>query len=360
VDIGGGSTELIVGEGFSPLWRESLHMGCVSMTRRCFPDGKITAKAMERAELTGALEIRPVREQFRQSGWQSATGSSGTIKAIRAVVTAEGWSEDGISAPSLTQLREALLDFGEIDKIDLQGLSEERRPVFVGGVAVLRSVFQNLNIGHMRVSDEALREGVLSELIGRPQHDDVRQHTLATLCRRYDVDLAHAERVERTALMLLTQLRQPWALEDEDHASMLCWAARVHEIGLVVSHSQYQKHGAYLLCNADLSGFSRQEQDMLAALVLGHRRKFPTTTFDSLPAGVRESTRRLCIILRLAVLLHRGRSPHNKPDPVLDANGDRLRLRFPDDWLADHPLARLELEEEAARLAAAGLELDFD
>jgi exopolyphosphatase/guanosine-5'-triphosphate,3'-diphosphate pyrophosphatase len=360
VDIGGGSTELIVGEGFSPLWRESLHMGCVSMTRRCFPDGKITAKAMERAELTGALEIRPVREQFRQSGWQTATGSSGTIKAIRAVVTAEGWSEDGISAPSLTRLREALLDFGDIDTIDLQGLSEERRPVFVGGVAVLRSVFQNLNISHMRVSDEALREGVLSELIGRPQHDDVRQHTLATLCRRYDVDLAHAERVERTALMLLEQLRRPWALEDPDCASVLRWAARVHEIGLVVSHSQYQKHGAYLLSNADLSGFSRQEQDMLAALVLGHRRKFPTTTFDSLPAGVRESTRRLCIILRLAVLLHRGRSPHNKPDPVLDANGDRLRLRFPDDWLADHPLARLELEEEAARLAAAGLELDFD
>jgi exopolyphosphatase/guanosine-5'-triphosphate,3'-diphosphate pyrophosphatase len=359
VDIGGGSTELIVGEGFSPLWRESLHMGCVSMTKRCFIDGQITAKAMERAELIGALEIRPVREQFRQSGWESATGSSGTIKAIRAVVTAEGWSEDGISATSLTRLREALLDFAEVDKIDLPGLSEERRPVFAGGVAVLRSVFQNLNIGHMRVSDEALREGVLYELIGHPQHEDVRQRTLATLCRRYDVDLAHAERVEHTALMLLDQLRQPWTLDDPDYADALRWAATVHEIGLVVSHSHYQKHGAYLLSNADLSGFSRQEQDMLAALVLGHRRKFPTTAFDSLPAGVRDAVRRLCIILRLAVLLHRGRSPRNKPDPVLNADGDRLSLRFPNGWLSVHPLARLELEEEADRLAAAGFDLDF-
>jgi len=140
---------------------------------------------------------------------------------------------------------------------------------------------------------------------------------------------------------------------------VLRWAARVHEIGLVVSHSQYQKHGAYLLSNADLSGFSRQEQDVLAALVLGHRRKVPTAAFDSLPAGVRDSTRRLCIILRLAVLLNRGRSPTNKPDPVLEADGDRLSLHFPNDWLADHPLARLELEEEAARLTDAGFELDF-
>ncbi len=359
VDIGGGSTELIVGEGFSTLWRESLHMGCVSMTKRCFANGRITAKAMERAELIGALEIRPVREQFRQSGWLTATGSSGTIKAIRAVVTAEGWSEDGISAPSLTRLREALLDFGSIDKIDLKGLSEERRPVFVGGVAVLRSVFQNLNIAHMRVSDQALREGVLYELIGLPQHEDVREQTLATLCRRYDVDLAHAQRVERTSLMLLEQLRAPWALEDARYADMLRWAVRVHEIGLVVAHSQYQKHGAYLLCNADLSGFSRQEQDVLAALVLGHRRKLPTGAFDSLSVGVRDCTRRLCVILRLAVLLHRGRSPHNKPDPILEADGDRLSLRFPNDWLGEHPLARLELEEEAARLAAAGFELAF-
>lgn len=359
VDIGGGSTEIIVGLGFSPRLRESLHMGCVDMSRRHFADGRITARAMEKAELTGALEVRPVRELFRRAGWQTAVGSSGTIKSIAAVVAAEGWCEDGISAAALLRLREVLVETGRISAITLKGLAEERKPVFVGGVAVLRSVFETLGIQHLQVSEYALREGLIYETMGRSQHEDVRERTVDTLCRHFQIDQDHAQRVRATALALLRRLAAPWSLQDPNQGLMLAWAARLHEIGVMVAHSQHQKHGAYLLRNADLAGFTRPEQMLLAVLVLGHRRKFPVQEFAALPQGIRETARRLCVILRLAVLLHRGRSSESKPNPTLTADGDNLVLSFPDDWLADHPLTRLELEEEAERLASAGIRLGF-
>lgn len=359
VDIGGGSTEIIVGQGFSPRLRESLHLGCVSLSRRYFADGRITPRSMQRAELAGALEVRPVRELFRRARWQQAVGSSGTVRAIAAVVNAEGWCEDGISAASLARLSQTLAAAGKLSVIHLKGLTDERKPVFAGGVAVLRSVFDALGIQHMQVSDYALREGVIYEMMGRHQHEDVRERTVSTLCRQFQIDQVHARRVQITALAVYRQLATPWALTDPDHPQLLSWAARLHEIGVMVAHSQYQKHGAYLLRNADLAGFPRQEQAVLAALVLGHRRKFPVQEFQALPKKEQASARRLCVILRLAVLLHRGRSALGKPNPSLQADDERLALSFPDDWLARHPLTQLELEQEAERLAAAGILLTF-
>lgn len=359
VDIGGGSTEMIVGRAFVPRLRESLHMGCVSMTCRHFADGRITAKAMQRAELSGALEVRPVRELFRRARWERAVGSSGTIRAIAAVVQAEGWCEDGISAEALARLREVLIAAGKVSALNLKGLSDERRPVFAGGVAVLRSVFDSLGITHMQVSDYALREGVLYEMMGRHQQGDVRERTVVTLCRQFQIDQEHGRRVAATALHLYRQVREAWSLDDLDAPLMLGWAARLHEIGVMVAHSQYQKHGAYLLRHADLPGFTRQEQAVLAALVLGHRRKFPVSEFATLPQTVQHAAQRLCVMLRLAVLLHRGRSVDSKPNPTLQVAGEQLILSFPDAWLPSHPLTQLELEQEAERLAAAGLVLQF-
>ncbi len=359
VDIGGGSTELIVGEGFTADLRESLHMGCVGMSQRWFAEDKITARLMDKAELTGALEVRPVRELFRGAGWVTAVGSSGTIKSIATVVAAEGWSQDGISAASLERLREAVIAAGRVSSLSLKGLADERRPVFAGGLAVLRAVFTNLGIDHMQVSDEALREGLVYEMMGRSAHEDVRERTVATLTRRFGVDRAHARRVQATALALFRQVAAPWALHDLDYPKFLGWAARLHEVGVVISHSQYQKHGGYLLRNADLSGFTRQQQQVMAALVLGHRRKFPIQEFLALPRPIQGCARRLCVLLRLAVLIHRGRTPNTKPRPRLVAEGDRLSLSFPGDWLAGHPLTRLELEQEAQVLTAAGMTLEF-
>jgi exopolyphosphatase/guanosine-5'-triphosphate,3'-diphosphate pyrophosphatase len=357
VDIGGGSTELIVGKGFSPELRESLHMGCVSMSLRHFPDDAITQQAMDRAGLYCALEIRPVRELFRHADWRTAVGASGTIKAIRDVVIAQGWSEDGINAASLEQLRKALIDFGSIQAIDLKGLSEERKPVFAGGVAVLHAVFTHLGIEHMQVSDMALREGLLYEMSGPVERGDIREHTVKSLMKRYQVDAGHAQRIENTAMGLYGQVVRPWSLANPQYPSMLSWAARLHEIGLHISHSQYHKHGAYLIRNSDLPGFTMREQAVLATLVRGHRRKYPVAEFSTLPTEVQQCTQRLSVLLRLAVLLHRGRSAGQKPLLLLDVNEQDIRLSCPDDWLESHPLTRTELEEEAVRLREGGFSM---
>lgn len=359
VDIGGGSTEIILGQGFEARLRESLHMGCVTMTSRYFPDGKVGAKAMQRAELAGALEVRPVRELFRQGGWRTAVGSSGSVKAIVEVIRQEGWCHDGITAAALARLRDATIDAGRISALDFKGMTEERKPVFPGGVAVLRAVFETLGIEHMQVSDYALREGLIYEMMGRSRQIDVRERTIATLSKQFQIDQLHGRNVEATALGLLKQVANAWSLDESRHARILSWAARLHEIGLVVSHSQYQKHGAYLLRHADLAGFTRQEQTVLAALVLAHRRKLPSQEIAALPPAMRDPVRRLCVLLRLSVLLHRGRSADTKPNPQLRVSGNTLVLSFPDAWLDHHPLSRAELEQEAGLLAAAGMTLEF-
>jgi exopolyphosphatase/guanosine-5'-triphosphate,3'-diphosphate pyrophosphatase len=209
----------------------------------------------------------------------------------------------------------------------------------------------------MQVSDEALREGLLYEMSGRSEHDDVRERTVETLTERYKVDTLHAHRIENTAMALYGQVVESWELTNPQFQTMLSWAARLHEIGLHVAHSQYHKHGAYLLCNSDMSGFSIQEQVALAALIRGHRRKFPSDEFSKLPNELETSTRRLCVLLRLAVLVHRGRSSANKPMLLLKVDKDTLTLRFPNDWLDNHPLTLTELEQEAQRLSAGGFEM---
>jgi exopolyphosphatase/guanosine-5'-triphosphate,3'-diphosphate pyrophosphatase len=359
VDIGGGSTELIIGEGFTPELRESLHMGCVSISRNYFRQGQITAKAMRQAELACEVELQPVGGQFREGGWQRAVGSSGTIKAIREVVIQEGWSEAGITLESLERLTRALVDAGSIDRLELKGLTDERKPVFPGGVAVLLAVFRSIGIRQMQVSDEALREGLIYDMLGRSRHEDVRERTIKHLSNRYNIDEAQAQRVDRTAQALLNQSLKSWNLADPEFAWMLSWAAQIHEIGLAVSHSGFHKHGAYLIENSDLSGFSRQEQRLLAALVRGHRRKFPSAAFEALASDQVVAAKQLCILLRLAVLLHRARSATLKPSCLLEALDNRLNLEFPAGWLENHPLTQAELEQEAENLRQAEFELSF-
>jgi exopolyphosphatase/guanosine-5'-triphosphate,3'-diphosphate pyrophosphatase len=359
VDIGGGSTELIIGQGYNPHERESLHMGCVSISRRFFPEGKITAQAMRDAELACSLEIRPVRYEFRDGDWTRAIGSSGSIKSIGNVILQQGWSETGICCESLERLKRTLIDAGNIDKLSLKGMSEERKPVFAGGLAVLSTIFEQIGIEHMEVSSEALREGLIYDMVGRSQQEDARERTLKTLMRRYDVDHDQVKRVAATALALLEQVKRAWNLSEPRHKAMLSWAAKMHEIGLTVSHSQFQKHGAYLLEKSDLSGFSIQEQKVLAALVRGHRRKFPNAIFEALPKDVVNCTKLLSILLRLSVLTHRARSEVAKPIPRLEVEDHKISLVFPEDWITHHPLTRKELEQEARYLESAGYLLRF-
>lgn len=357
VDIGGGSTELILGQGMTPADRESLFMGCVSISRRFFPDGSVNEESMRKAVIACRLEIRPVRHVFNNQNWADSVGSSGTIKAIRNIVQSNGWCEQGITRGALKKLRKALVSAGHVDKVQLAELSDERRPVLAGGVAVLSAVFKSLDIDIMRVSDLALREGLLYEMVGIRQHHDSRDQTVHTLIRRYGLDTDHARRIEMTANALLSQVARDWDLTDTESAKMLGWAASLHEIGLIISHSSFHKHGAYILQNADLPGFSRPQQAVLSALVRGHRRKLPLTDFALLPQNTRIDTLRLCVLLRLAVLLHRGRSSTHKPMIYLDVDGNKIAVSFPEMWLEEHPLTNEEMATEAEYLKAADIEL---
>jgi exopolyphosphatase/guanosine-5'-triphosphate,3'-diphosphate pyrophosphatase len=353
IDIGGGSTELIVGEGHEPRRMESLHLGCVGMSRRHFGDGRITARRMEAAVTAARLELEPVEAQFRAKGRQ-VYGSSGTIRVIGTVVREAGWSSDAITSEALARLQAAVLEAGNVRRLRLSGLNEERAPVFAGGVAILLAVFAALGIETMRVSESALREGLLYDLVGRVRHTDIRGRSVTALCTRYAVDGAQAARVESTARAIFGQVSNSWGLDEED-AAQLAWAARLHEAGLAISHSQYHKHGEYLVRNADLLGFSTTEQQLLAALVRAHRRKFPEAEFEALPKSDAAKARHLALILRLAALLHRSRTPAALPQIEVTAAEKGLNLSFPRGWLAAHPLTAADLAQEREYLARAGL-----
>jgi len=359
IDIGGGSTELIIGKRFRIFKRESLHMGCVSYSKLFFKDGVISKEFMRKAILASRLDILPFKQTFSFGHWQIAIGSSGTIRAIRDVVHEMGWSDRGISRKSLKKLRSLMIEQGHAEKLDIKGLSNERKPVFAGGVAVLSALFKSLDIQLMQVSDEALREGLLYEMIGQLRDEDIRDKTIKTFSERYKIDKSQARRVNTTAFQLLTQVAKMWQLENIEYRELLSWAARLHEIGLTISHSQFQKHGAYILENADLSGFSRQQQRMLAILVRTHRRKLQNESFGSLAKDMQDPFKRLSIILRVAVMMHRARNNASKPMLKLQVEDSKIHINFPEDWLDEHPLTIVEMEREAKYLKNIGYSLGF-
>ncbi|MGV6825898.1 MAG: exopolyphosphatase [bacterium] len=359
VDIGGGSTELIVGQQFTAKTMDSLYMGCVSITQRFFPDGEINKKRMDSAILACMMEIHPVISKYHSKNWQEAVGSSGTIKAVRDVLQAETESESSIQYKSLKRLKKLLIKKAHTDNLDLPGLSDQRKPVFAGGVAVLSAIFKALNIERMRVSDLALKEGVAYEMVGTIQQHDTREKTVELLASRYSLDIEQGQLVAQTAESLFDQIAIQWDLLDPDNRRLLGWAAKLCEIGLVIAHSGYHKHGAYILANGDMQGFSRREQAILATLVEGHRNKFPKTGVNELSKKDFELCQRLSVILRIAVLLHRGHSHAGKPAPSMAVNDNQIQLTFPDNWLDEHPLTQAELNEESRLLDNAGFKLDI-
>jgi exopolyphosphatase/guanosine-5'-triphosphate,3'-diphosphate pyrophosphatase len=284
-------------------------------------------------------------------------GASGTNVAIRDVIVSNGWSKDGITRESLEHLSKLLVDAGHIDKLQLAGLSDERRPVFPGGVAILLAIFHTLGIDHMRVSSQALREGLLYDLLGRFKDADVREQTVNSLSASYNIDRAQGQRIFSTVTALWEQVREAWAVAGDEELRLLRWASALHEIGLSIAHNQYHKHGSYLLANLDMPGFSRGEQRRLAVMVRGHRRKWPAPEFATLPDPWRAKIERLCVLLRLAVVLHRRRSDTPLPPIRIKVEDSKLRLRFPDGWLDTHQLTSADLEQEASYLKAAGIKL---
>lgn len=361
VDIGGGSTEIIIGHGPQPKLMESVSLGCVTHHQLFFADGEISRARFRKARLAARVQLEFLERRYRKAGWDTAIGASGTVRGVWRVMMAQGWCEQQITSEGLEKVIELVIERGHVNKIDFEALREDRRPVFAGGLAALAGVFDALKLTRMETSERALREGVIYDLLGRLSNHDVRDESVATMAKRYGADLKHAQNIERTALKILDQVTDIWDLEPKFCGMLLSWAARLHEIGLVIAHTSYHKHGEYIIRHGDLQGFSQTDQKLLAALVRLHRGKFALNTLEDVPSSSIEPLRRLVIIFRLAVLLHRSRAPDLKLPFRIKAGRRQIDLEFTQKtWLTRHPLTQADLEREVEYLRGADIRLKVD
>jgi exopolyphosphatase/guanosine-5'-triphosphate,3'-diphosphate pyrophosphatase len=358
MDIGGGSTEYIIGAGDEPHRKESLRMGCVSISNAYFNGGALSKQRFRKAVLFAEQRLEPIQSHFHREHWDEAIGASGTLRAAEAVMRDSGWSKNGITLEGLEKLSQYLCAHTHAKQIDLPGLDPERLPVFPGGVAILYATFKSLGIEQMTVSDGALREGLIYDLVGRIYNRDIRSETVQALAERYHVDRRHALRIKNTLHFMLAQLNDP-QLSNDNIVQFLDWAADLHEIGQDIAHSQYHKHSAYIVENADLAGFSWQDQRVLSSIVRNHRRKLSLKRFKELPPPWQHNALYLSVLLRLAVVLHRNRQEMEHRDFNISLAGQRIRLQFSDNALLNSPLTQADLQQEADYLRAANFTLEF-
>ena len=355
VDIGGGSTEFIIGKGYEPKLLESLYIGCVSHSMRFFPKGNIDAHEFKEAELAARREIQVISGAYLNSGWKQAIGSSGTARALAELIAANDLNgrvnNTGglITREGLKALKKHLLKYEHVNQVELIGLKDDRRSVWPGGLAIMLAVFDELGIEEMEVTDAALRSGVLYDLLGRSQHHDMRYVTVEQFMQRYAVDREQADRVGRLASDFLQQLPKPEAENRADNVVLLQWAANLHEIGLSISHNGYHKHSAYIAGNADMPGFSKNDQARLAALLIGHTGKLGKLTNNH-----SFNDWRMLFCLRLAQVLCRGRNDTKLPKIKVSEHDGSYLVNLSKEWAAEHPLTEFSLMKEAAEWERVG------
>ena len=360
IDIGGGSTEVAAGNALSPTVVESLQYGCVSVTRRAFSDGRINKSRWRRMRDEIAGELEALKSDIRASGWQQAIGSSGTMRAVQRMAALRG---DGIlrafTLDDVKALRKQLIQAGHIDTVQIEGLSSSRQPVISGGILIIEACMRAFDIQQLDVSPFALREGVLYDLFGRLEHTDPREKTVAAMAHRHEADQQQAERVRDFALCAFEQIAESHGLS-RTHRDLLDWTCQLHEVGLVIAHSHYQIHSAYIIEHSDMAGFSQQEQQYIACLLKYQRRKLPPDALNALPERLQASARSLLLILRLTVALCRGRSDADLPDFALQAAyTDELEFALPAGWLESYPLSARSLAFEQEQLERIGLRLNL-
>ena len=358
MDIGGGSTELIIGEHFDPVEMESLQFGCVSVTNRFFANGKITEKSLKRAQRAVAAELQEIQSVYRKAGWQTAIGSSGTIRSAASMCEANGWCKKGITPKALEKLKQKVLSFKTISEVEIDGLSERRQPVIIGGLAILLACFKALHIEELVISPFALREGLLHDMLGRLEHRDPRDKAVKALMTRFAVDPAQVERVRRTALEIFDQLSPDQPIS-RPHRTLLAWAAELHETGLALSHNSYQQHSAYLVEASDMAGFSHQEQLFLAALVGFQRRDIPEDYAARLPKRLYKPLRITLLCMRLAWIFCRTREDEAIRSLRIKLVDTTVHLALPARWMEAHPLTVADLEYEQQALQMTGLDLQI-
>ena len=363
VDIGGGSTEFIIGKGYEPRLMESLYIGCVSHSMRFFPKGNIDSHAFKEAELAARREIQVISGAYLKSGWKQVIGSSGTARALAELISQNDLNgqSDGltmgrvtggsglITKEGLRALKKHLLKYEHISQVQLLGLKDDRRAVWPGGLAIMLAVFDELGIESMEVTDAALRVGVLYDLLGRSQHHDMRYVTVEQFMQRYTVDRDQSNRVGKLAAEFLAQLPKPDSENRSDNIALLQWAANLHEIGLSISHNGYHKHSAYIAGNADMPGFSKNDQARLAALLIGHAGKL-----GKLAHNASFNDWRMLFCLRLAQVLCRGRNDNDLPKVKVSEHGGSYLVSLSKEWAQEHPLTEFSLQKEAAEWERVG------
>jgi exopolyphosphatase/guanosine-5'-triphosphate,3'-diphosphate pyrophosphatase len=368
VDIGGGSTEFVIGKGYEPKLMESLYIGCVSHSMRFFPKGNIDAHAFKEAELAARREIQVISGAYLKSGWDQVIGSSGTARALAELISDNELSglSDGLSMgringgsgvitrEGLKNLKKHLLKYEHVNQVELIGLKDDRRSVWPGGLAIMLAAFDELNIECMEVTDAALRLGVLYDLLGRSQHHDMRYVTVEQFMQRYTVDREQASRVGKLSAEFLSQLPEIGSENKADNTALLQWAANLHEIGLSISHNGYHKHSAYIAGYADMPGFSKNDQARLAALLLGH-----TGKLGKLANNLAFNDWRMLFCLRLAHVLSRGRSDLSQPQVRVSESKGSFAVEVSKDWAKSHPLTEFSLQKEAAEWERIGRSLKF-
>lgn len=358
IDIGGGSTELIIGERFETVALESLHMGCVSYREYFFPKGKLSSDAFGLAITRASQELLNIKKQYRSLGWHSCVGSSGSIKAVLNVLELLGLAEEEITLSALKKLKSKLIKLGHIDKLTELGIKSERISIFVPGFCILYACFKVFDIKKMSYTNGALREGVLYDMVGRIKHEDVRERTISSLQSRYGIDQTHADYVQETVLHAYHQVAAKWDIDDPENEQLLKWASHTHEIGLTISHTQHHKHGAYLILHSDLPGFSRLKQIHLSTLIRSHRRKFSNETFESMKPQERDTILKLCVLFRLACVLTSARISSERSFK-LKGKGKDLQLSLDEEWLNSHPLTLANLKQEQDYLLKQGFKLNL-
>lgn len=348
IDIGGGSTEFIIGSGLTPLKLESLYMGCVSFSQRFFPDHKITKQNLKQAELAARTEIQTIVNDYKGQ-WSAAFGSSGSAKVLCEILELNHFSQSGITRDGLEQLRAHLLKIGDVQKLNLQGLRPDRMPSLAGGFAIMYAAFSELNIDKMQLATTALREGVLYDLWGRFHDDDIREITVQQFMQRYRVDVGQAQRVTELAC----NLAQQFLGDDLDETALqkLAWAGKLHEIGISVAHGGYHKHTAYILANADMPGFSKKDQQRLSQLAIAQRGNLEK--IQQQLVSIEDYV--MTLSLRLAVLFCRSRSGSELPPIRAHFSGTKYFLSLPTAWLELNPLTNTALAEEIKQWKSLGI-----
>lgn len=374
IDIGGGSTEMIIGEGFDPRLLNSKQLGCVSYTNKYFSNGKLSKKNFSKAILAAEQKLESLSKPYKKLGWDAAIGSSGTIKAVKEVLIGMGHEDGIITQERLQDLIDELCKLDHIDDIKLSGLSDERKPVFAAGVAILLAIFESFSIKRMHFSDGALREGLMYEMEERFQRSDIRMRTTEHLADKHQVELSHAQNVRTQAERFLEQVGAEIGIKDSSElASLLSWGALLHEVGLSISYKGFHRHSAYILQHTNMPGFNQEQQRVLATLARFQRKALKLQEMPQLTIYSPEQILPLICILRLAIVVNGQRKEidelpilslsiesKDKKSDSKDDNFQHWKISCEDeDWLNNNRLLDADLQTEQQYWKSAGWQLEF-